>query len=103
MPRIRILRRLPAALALAPAMLVVLVVYLGGSLWSAWVSTTTSRILPNSNFIGLRQYEALFSNTRWEISVSNLFVFGILFVAISIVLGFLLAILIDQRVRGEKD
>jgi glucose/mannose transport system permease protein len=102
MQRPRILRRLPAALALAPAMLVVLVVYFGGSLWSAWVSTTNSRILPNSNFIGLRQYEALFSNTRWEISVTNLFVFGTLFVAISIVLGFLLAILIDQRVSGEN-
>lgn len=101
MSRPRIARHLPAVLALAPACLVVLVVYLGGSLWSAWISMTTSRILPNTNFIGLRQYQSLFANTRWEISLSNLVLFGVLFVGISIALGFLLAILIDQRVKGE--
>ena len=85
MPRTRLLRRLPAAVALAPAMLVVLVVYLGGSLWSAWISTTASRILPSSNFVGMRQYESLFNNTRWEVSLQNLVLFGVLFVAISIV------------------
>ena len=83
-------------------MLVVLVVYLGGSLWSAYISTTASRILPSSNFVGLRQYASLFSNTRWEVSIQNLFLFGFLFVGISVVLGFLLAILIDQRVKGEN-
>ena len=102
MPRPRFLRRLPAAIALAPAMLVVLVVYFGGSLWSAWISMTSSRILPNTNFIGTKQYELLFSNPRWDVSIQNLFLFGILFVGISIVLGFLLAILIDQRVKGEN-
>ena len=83
-------------------MLVVLVVYFGGSLWSAWISMTSSRILPNTNFIGTKQYELLFSNPRWDVSIQNLFLFGILFVGISIVLGFLLAILIDQRVKGEN-
>ena len=102
MRRPRFLRQLPATLALAPAMLVVLVVYLGGSIWSAYISTTSSRILPSSNFVGLRQYESLFANTRWEVSIQNLFVFGLLFVSISIALGFLLAILIDQRVKGEN-
>ena len=98
----RALRHLPAALALAPAALIVLVVYLGGSLWSAWISTTNSRILPNSNYIGNRQYLSLFSNTRWEFSISNLVLFGALFVIISIVIGFLLAILIDQKIKGEN-
>ncbi len=98
----RHLRRIPAALALAPATLVVLVVYLGGALWSAYISTTSSRILPSSNFVGFRQYQSLFSNTRWDVSVQNLFVFGFLFIAVSVALGFLLAILIDQRVKGEN-
>jgi glucose/mannose transport system permease protein len=98
----RTLRHLPAALALAPAALVVLVVYVGCVLWSVYISTTNSRILPNNNFIGLRQYESLFGNTRWEVSLGNLALFGALFLAAAIVLGFLLAILIDQKVRGEN-
>lgn len=63
---------------------------------------TNSRILPNTNFIGLRQYESLFSNSRWDISVVNLALFGLFFLVIAIALGFLLAILIDQRVRCES-
>lgn len=87
---------------MAPAALVVLVVYVGCVLWSVYISMTNSRILPNTNFIGLRQYQALFDNTRWDVSVVNLAVFGVLFIVITIALGFLLAILIDQRVRGEN-
>ncbi len=98
----RTLRNVPAAFAMAPAALVVLVVYVGCVLWSVWISMTNSRILPNTNFIGLRQYESLFSNSRWDISVLNLALFGLFFLAIAIALGFLLAILIDQRVRFES-
>ncbi len=87
---------------MAPAALVVLVVYVGCVLWSVWISMTNSRILPNTNFIGLRQYESLFSNSRWDISVVNLALFGLFFLVIAIALGFLLAILIDQRVRCES-
>ena len=98
----RSLRNVPAAFAMAPAALVVLVVYVGCVLWSVWISMTNSRILPNTNFIGLRQYESLFSNSRWDISVVNLALFGLFFLVIAIALGFLLAILIDQRVRCES-
>jgi glucose/mannose transport system permease protein len=98
----RHLRHIPAAFAMAPAALVVLVVYVGCVLWSVYISMTNSRILPNTNFVGLRQYESLFGNTRWEVSIVNLAVFGVLFLVAAICLGFLLAILIDQRVRGEN-
>jgi glucose/mannose transport system permease protein len=100
--RPRLLRHLPAALALSPATLVVLVVYVGGALWSIKISMTASRILPVDRFVGLRQYETLFNSTRWEVSIGNLAVFGSLFVLLSVALGFLLAILIDEKVRGEN-
>ena len=99
---LRRLRHVPAVLALAPAALVVLVVYVGCVLWSVYISMTNSRILPNSNFVGFRQYQSLFNNTRWEVSIENLFVFGVLFLVCAIVLGFLMAVLIDQNVRGES-
>jgi glucose/mannose transport system permease protein len=88
-------------LALAPAVMVVLVVYLGCTIWSIGISMTASRILPGGRFVGLEQYYALFSNERWQISISNLAIFGVLFVITSIVLGFALAIFLDQKIRGE--
>ena len=38
---------------------------------------------------------------RWETALSNLFVFGFLFISISIILGLILAIFLDQRIRTE--
>ncbi len=97
----RMIRHLPGMLAVAPAALVVLVVYLGCTVWSIWISMTASKILPGGRFVGLDQYASLVSNERWQVSVVNLAIFGVFFVIASIVLGFLLAIFLDQRIRGE--
>lgn len=88
-------------IALAPAAMVVLVVYLGCTIWAIGISMTASRILPGGRFVGLDQYAALFANERWQVSISNLAIFGVLFVASAIILGFSLAILLDQKIRGE--
>ena len=93
--------RLAAQTALIPAMLIALVVYCGSTGWTIWVSMTSSRMLPSNNFVGLRQYEILFANERWLISVQNLALFGALFIVLALALGFFLAVLIDQRVRAE--
>ena len=87
---------------MSPSVLIVLVVYLGCAIWSLRISMTSSRLIPNDNYVGLRQYELLFDNARWQASVINIGIFGALFVIASLVLGVLLAILIDQRVRGEN-
>lgn len=99
--RFRLSSRAAAASSLLPAFLVMLVVYIGSTGWTVWMSLTSSRMLPNNTFVGLRQYEILFSNDRWLTSVHNLVLFGLLFVAASLVLGFLLAVAIDQKVRAE--
>ena len=83
------------------AMLIALVVYCGSTAWTIWISFTNSRMLPNSNFVGWRQYLSLAGNERWIVSVHNLFIFGGLFIVAALALGFLLAVLIDQRIRGE--
>jgi glucose/mannose transport system permease protein len=93
--------RLAAASALLPAFLVLAVVYIGSTGWTMWLSLTNSRMLPNNNFVGLRNYENLFANDRWLTSVSNLALFGVLMVLFSLALGFLLAVAIDQKVRAE--
>ena len=98
----RLASRLTPALALSPAIVIVVVAYLGGTAWTVWISLTASRMLPNATFVGLRQYVSLMGNERWQVSVFNLAVFGTLFLLASLLLGFLLAVAIDQRVRAEN-
>jgi glucose/mannose transport system permease protein len=93
--------RLPAALALLPTALVVLVVYVGCMLWTVRLSFTSSTLLPRSDWVGLTQYWRLFANDRFLTSAENIVIFGALFISGCLVLGFLLAVFIDQNVRGE--
>ncbi len=99
--RRRLAARWPARLALLPAALVVVVVYLGCMLWTIRLSFSSSKLLPTLDFVGLEQYQRLLTNTRFLISAENVLVFGVLFLAGCLVLGFLLAVFIDQQVRGE--
>lgn len=87
--------------ALLPMALVVLVAYLGSTLWTLRVSLSSARTFPRDDFVGLAQYERLFANERWLHALDNLAVYGVLFIAACMVIGFLLAVFIDQRVRGE--
>jgi len=87
--------------ALLPLALTVVVGYLGTVLWSLKVSLSNSRSFPSDTFVGLAQYARLFENERWLLSLHNLALYGILFIAACMVIGFLLAVLIDQNVSGE--
>lgn len=95
------LRRLVPWSALLPMALVVLVAYLGTALWTLRVSLSSARTFPSDDFVGLAQYERLFGNERWLQSLQNLAVYGVLFIGACMVIGFLLAVFIDQKVRGE--
>ncbi len=105
LPSRRIFPRIPPRvspqLALLPMALVAIVGYLGAALWTLRISLTSSRTFPSGHFIGLAQYQRLFDNERWLLSLHNLAVYGLLFVAASLVLGCLLAVFIDQQVMGE--
>ena len=74
-------RHAAAALALLPTAIVVLVVYLGCMLWTVRLSFSSSQLLPKLDWIGLQQYYRLFANDRFAISVENIAIFGVLFVA----------------------
>ena len=99
--RRRLRARLPAAFALLPTALVVLVVYIGCMLWTVRLSFTSSTLLPKLDWVGLAQYSRLFTNDRFLISAENIAIFGVLFVSGCLILGFLLAVFIDQNVRAE--
>ena len=88
-------------MVLAPSFVAVLIFVYGFIIWTAWVSLTRSRLLPKYEIEGFIQYERLFASPRWDTAMSNLVVFGVLFIVIAMVLGLLLAILLDQNIRTE--
>lgn len=80
----------------------VLVVFVGCTAWTIWYSFTASRMLPNNTFVGLEQYQRLFATSRWNISVRNLLIYGGFSLVFTMVIGFLLAVLMDQKIRFES-
>ena len=103
------LRRTPSGLlqdwlpriVVAPSLAVSLFFVYGFMLWTFVLSLTSSRMLPSYDFIGFAQYARLMENERWWVASTNLVVFGGLFVGLCLLLGIVLAILLDQRIRQE--
>jgi glucose/mannose transport system permease protein len=98
----QVLRNLSAKIASIPMILTALVVFVGGTAWTVVFSFTDSRLLPRLNFVGLAQYERLWTTPRWLIAIENLLIYGILSLIFSFVIGFLLAALLDQKIRFEN-
>lgn len=94
--------RLQAALTLLPVAAVILSVYVGGVVWAAGLSFTRSSMLPNYRFVGLTQYINLFSNARWQISLTNMALFAVIFIPITLLVGYSMAAMINRGIRGES-
>lgn len=94
-------RKLPAVIAMTPTIFFVVVVLGFGLLWTFWTSFTSSKLLPNNDFVGLAQYSRLFASENWQIACVNVAVFGLLFIGGCLILGYVLAVLLDQGIRFE--
>lgn len=95
-------RNLAAKIAAIPMVLTAMVVFLGCSVWTIVYSFTNSKLLPRTNWVGLEQYERLWGSRRWLVSIENLAIYGILALVLSLLIGFLLAALLDQKIRFEN-
>ena len=100
MPRASLGQLLPK-LVVAPTFVAALIFIYGFILWNAWLSFSSSRMLPKYDWVGLIQYEKLFANDRWWVAAQNLLLFGGLFIAICLLIGLFLAIFLDQKIRAE--
>ncbi|WP_052642224.1 carbohydrate ABC transporter permease [Pseudorhizobium banfieldiae] len=69
--------------------------------WTIYISFTKSGVMPDYTLQGLHQYQRLWSTPRWYIAVTNLFIFTSLFILGCLLIGGLLAVLLDQRIRAE--
>lgn len=100
--RIDVDRWLSIALVL-PSILAILIFVYGFIAWSARVSMSAWKgLLPDYTFVGLENYTNLiFNDPRFIIDVRNTVIFTVLFVGGCLLLGLMLAILLDQGLRGE--
>jgi glucose/mannose transport system permease protein len=95
-------RNKSAKIAAIPMIVTALVVFMGGTIWTMAYSLTKSKLLPKWKFVGLDQYERLWSTNRWLASIENLFIYGVCMLIFSFVIGFVLAALMDQKIRFEN-
>jgi glucose/mannose transport system permease protein len=95
-------------LVLAPSFLLVLVFVYGFNLWTLFLSFTNSKAFPTTNLIGFTNYLRLWNWTfetdppsNWYTALVNMGLFGGLYIFFCLFLGLALAILLDQKIRGE--
>lgn len=94
-------RNLMSKIASLPMMLIVLVGFVGSTIWTMAFSLTDAKFFPVWHFVGYNQYTFLMTNERWIKSLQNMTLYAICFVSISFVLGFLIAVMMDQKIRAE--
>ncbi|MFY8018093.1 MAG: carbohydrate ABC transporter permease [Inhella sp.] len=88
-------------LVLAPSFVLAMAFIYGLIAWNGVLSFSASRLLPNYEWAGWVHYETLWASERWWLALRNLAVFGSLFIGGAMALGLLLAVLLDQKIRGE--
>jgi glucose/mannose transport system permease protein len=108
-PRAAIPSRLLAAVleriakSFAYLVLASVVVYVVGfTLWTTWISVTDSTLLPDYAYIGFKHYQRLLQSRVWQVAYANLAIYATGFISITTIVGMLLAILIDQKIRAEN-
>jgi multiple sugar transport system permease protein len=70
-------------------------------LMSAYYSVTSYSILEPGEFVGLKNYNTLFQDKVFWTSIYNTLYFTIIFVPLSIVMGVMLALLLNLKIRGQ--
>ena len=94
--------RVVSILLISPAVAATAVFVYGFIGFTAYSSLTKwNKLLPDFTFVGLANYRSLFANQRFRIDMRNTVVFTLVFLAACLILGFVLAFLLDQRIKGE--
>ena len=101
-------RNLNSKLAAMPMMLIVLIVFVGGTVWTVASSFTNIKTLPiftpqefYDHWVGFAQYTRLWRTSRWITAITNLAIYGTLYTSLAFIIGFTLAVFMDQKIRLE--
>ncbi|WP_269411711.1 carbohydrate ABC transporter permease [Lentibacillus daqui] len=88
---------------LIPSFILILIFVYGFIGWTGYVSLSNwNTLVPDLSFAGLKNYIYLFHDFRFQADLRNTLFFTVLFIALVIVLGMGIAILIDQKLKGES-
>jgi len=94
--------RVVAVLLISPSALAIAVFVYGFIAFTGFSSLTKwDTLLPDFSLVGFSNYARLFANQRFQIDLRNTVGFTLLFLIVCLVLGFMLAFLLDRRIRGE--
>ncbi|HID15645.1 MAG TPA: sugar ABC transporter permease [Candidatus Atribacteria bacterium] len=95
--------RLYAILFILPSIIIIFIFVYLFIAWTGYISLTKwNNVIPNLKFVGLRNYIRLFQIERFQIDLQNTFVFTVLFILACITIGLGLAVLLDQKIKGES-
>jgi glucose/mannose transport system permease protein len=88
-------------LVLSPSLAMVLVFVYGFILFTIYLSFTDSRMMPSFEWVGFENYSKLWRLSHWTTALTNLAIFASLYIVICTAIGLMLAIFLDQKIRGE--
>jgi glucose/mannose transport system permease protein len=94
-------RNMMSKVAALPMMLIVMLGFVGSTIWTIAFSLTDAKFFPIWHYVGFNQYARLWTTERWTLSLENMIIYAVCFVSIAFVLGFLLAVFMDQKIRME--
>src|SRR3954454_17963096 len=100
-PRVTLQDWLPR-IVLAPSFALILLFVYGFIIFTGVLSFSGSKLMPDlTTWVGFGNYVRLFKHPNWMTALANLGIFATLYIVICSVLGLGLAILLDQKIRGE--
>lgn len=88
-------------LVLAPSFAVTILFVYGFIGFTVLLSFTGSKMLPSFKWVGWENYEKLWALPAWNTAVTNIAIFASLYIVICTAVGLMLAIFLDQKIRGE--
>ncbi|WP_425563953.1 carbohydrate ABC transporter permease [Nonomuraea longicatena] len=93
---------LPGLLLVAPSILAIGVFVYGMLGWNIRLAMTDKHSeVAEGNFVGLKNFVDIWELERWHLSVRHAIVFTVVFVLGALLLGWLLAFLMERGIRGE--
>ena len=91
-----------ACVVITPSVLAVLIFIYAFIVWTFYISVINwNDVVPDLTFVGLQNFVRLFQTPRFITDLHNTAVFSIFFVGQCLGIGLLLAILLDQKIKGE--
>ncbi|MGE8203367.1 carbohydrate ABC transporter permease [Heyndrickxia sp. NPDC080065] len=88
---------------LLPSLILIGIFVYGFIGWTGYVSLSNwNSLVPDFSFAGLKNYLFLFQDYRFQADVRNTVVFTVLFIGLVLIIGLVLSIFLDQKLRGES-